>query len=171
MIPLLAPLLLKFPLLGRLPWRWIGIGAAVLAVGVVYVKHRNDLIEAGRAEVRALWDADKLLQAEAVAKAVADAKASEAAATERNEVIEREYQEKLAAAAADRDGIYRLLQSARGQVRASASREATSATIAAATREAAIAERVDRAVAGVVAESRANADQLDALIAVVKPQM
>lgn len=52
-LPLIAPLLLKFPLLGRLPWRWIGIGAAVLAVGVVYVKHRNDLIEAGRAEVRA----------------------------------------------------------------------------------------------------------------------
>lgn len=168
MIPFLAPLLLK---LRALPWRWIGIGAAVLAVGVVYVKHRNDLIEAGRAEVRALWDADKLLQAEAVAKAVAEAKASEAAATERNEVIEREYQEKLAAAAADRDSVYRLLQSARGQVRASASREATSATIAAATREAAIAERVDRAVAGVVTEARANADQLDALIAVVKPQM
>lgn len=46
----MIPALLK---LRALPWRWIGIGAAVLAVGVVYVKHRNDLIEAGRAEVRA----------------------------------------------------------------------------------------------------------------------
>ena len=123
------------------------------------------------AKVQALWDADTRARDAVTAKAVADALFQERAVRSNNEVIEREYQAKLLAVAGERDDVYRLLQQARNQVRAGASREATGALIAATAGEANIADRIDRAVAGVVTEFRANADQLDALIAVVKPQM
>jgi hypothetical protein len=158
-----------------LPWKLIGrIAVPVLVLLVAWWSIRSyaDRVADGReAEVRALWEADTAARDKVAAKGIADALAKEAAARATNEVIEREYHEKLSVAAADRESVYRLLQQARGEVRSVTSREATSATIAAATREAAIAERVDRAVAGVVTEARSNADQLDALIAVVKPQM
>jgi hypothetical protein len=64
-----------------------------------------------------------------------------------------------------------MLQRARGEVRTCAAREATGSLITATAGEATVLERIDRATAGLIVESRQNADQLDALIAVVKPQM
>ena len=162
------------PLIGRFIWRHKAEVAILLALlGLLYAIGRyGDNREAkGRAKVQVLWDADTEAREKVTAKAIADALLQERAARSNNEVIEREYQAKVAAATADRDATYRLLQQARNQVRSSASREATGALIAATAGEASIADRIDRAVAGVVTESRANADQLDALIAVVKPQM
>ncbi len=168
MIP--APLLLV--------WRyrkWIGIIAgAVALVWLIWAQvdaYGDRRAKSAREAVQALWDADTLARQAATDKAIADAKAKEDAARAANEVIEDEYQAKLVAAAGERDGYYRMLQQARNQVRAVTSREATSAVIAATAGEASIADRIDRAVAGVIVEHRANSDQLDALIAVVKPQM
>src|SRR5690606_13335565 len=147
-------------------------GAAFLALAagaILFYGHARE--QAGEARIMAMWSQDLAARRAADEALRAAEKARFDKARALNEEIEREYQEKLGAVAADRDSTFRLLQQARNQVRAVTAREATSALIAATAGEAAVAERVDQAVAGVVAESRANADQLDALIATVKPQL
>jgi hypothetical protein len=142
---------------------------AALVAGLLWVRHSGYV--AGSAAVQATFDAYKASVAQTALKAIAEAQAKEHAAQAANGVIENEYQQKLAASAGERDSVFRLLQQARGKVRSCAASEATSATIAASAGEANIAERIDRAVAGTVAESRDNSDQLDALILVIRQQM
>ncbi len=48
MIP--AALLLKFPILGKLPWKLIGYGAALLVIVGGFLWYRHSLIERGRTE-------------------------------------------------------------------------------------------------------------------------
>jgi len=178
MIPFLAPLLLKLPWLKKLrklPWRWILIGIAAVAAAAwiwaqiaAYGSRREG---DGRAAVQALWDANKADIQKLTDARILENATKEAAAAARNEEIEREYKAKLAAAAADTERTYGLLRQARIAANRRAGEAATGATIAIAASEASIAERIDRAVAGVVTEHRANSDQLDALIAVVKPQI
>jgi hypothetical protein len=149
-------------------WPYVALLAALVG-GAIYAHHKG--YAAGRAQVKATFDAYKGSVEKAALQAVTEAQAKEHAAQAANEVIENEYQQKLTASAGERDSVFRLLQQARGQVRSCSAGQATGALIAATTGEANIAERVDRAVAGVVAEGRNNADQLDALIAVIKPQL
>lgn len=150
-------------------WAAYAIGGAVVAWALL--AYRHSLIELGEARTQARWDADEAAEKAVADAAIQDNAKKEAAAAARNQEIEREYQNKLAAATADIERTYGLLRQARAAANRRAGEAATGATIAIAASEASVADRIDRAVAGVVAEHRANSDQLDALIAVVKPQM
>lgn len=166
----LAPLLLRFPLLGKLPWRLIGVGVLLAGLAGGYLWHRHSLIASGRAQVQALWDADTARRDAATAEAKADLAEDTTDAVVIGVEEDHGLEEKLAAAVADRDGTFRLLQRARSEVRACASGRATDAIIAADASAQERADAVDRAVAGVVTEHRMNADQLDALISVLERQ-
>lgn len=164
------------------PWRTIGriaVPVVVLGLAVWQVRAYADRVaDAREQEVRALWEADTAARDLAAVQAVAAATALAKAALERNRDIEADYLAKLAAADAGRDDTLRLLQRARDQVRAGASREATSLTIAAQASEARRIEelrRLDDRIAAATADLRVeagqNADQLDAVLAEVIPQM
>jgi len=124
----------------------------------------------GRAEIRDLWQADTVAREKVAAAELERQLAEREARRVANDAILEDYNAKLIAAAGERDNYFRLLQRARGEVRGLAANEATGALIAATAGQASIAERIDRAVAGVIVESTNNADQLDALIAVIEPQ-
>jgi len=159
------------PLLLLKHWR-LGVAAILLlALAGAYLQHGHRRYKAGAAAVQALWDKDRASMQRVVDEAMAVAQIKEQTAQAYNEQVLDEYNEKLLSAAGERDSYVSLLQHARGQVRACTAGEATGALIAASAGEASVLERIDRAVAGVVIEHRANADQLDALIAVITPQL
>jgi len=155
--------------------KWVGYGLAAVLVASLLLAYRHSLIVDGRrqgeANIQALWDADVMIREAAANKAIVAARAKEAAARAANEVLVNEYTQKLVSIAGERDGYYGLLRQARGTVLACRANQATGALIAATAGEAAVAERIDRAIAAVIVESKLNAEQLDALIAVVKGQM
>lgn len=155
--------------------KWIGYGLAAVLVAALLLAYRHSLIVDGRrqgeAKVQALWDADVAAREAVANKVIVAARAKEAAARAANEVIVNEYTQKLVSIAGERDGYYGLLRQARGTVLACRANQATDQLIAATAGEAAVAERIDRAIAAVIVESKLNAEQLDALIAVVKGQM
>jgi hypothetical protein len=153
------------------------LGLLVLAGWQInaYAERRADAREA---EIRALWEADTAVRDKVAADALAKAEADKAAALTRNQEIEYDYQQKLAAADAGRDDLERLLQRTRSEVRRGASREATSVTIATSAGEARRLEelrRLDDRIAAATADLRVeagkNADQLDALLAEIGPQL
>lgn len=126
----------------------------------------------GRAAVQALWEADSAARQSATDKAIAAAAAAQEAQRQHNEVIEREYQEQLAGIAADRDGVYRLLQQARGEVRRLAASEATGQRgLDALAGIAARAAEVDRRLADYDAACQRDAVRLEALQRQVRPQL
>jgi hypothetical protein len=169
---------LAWAFLRRVPWQaWAG-----LAVVAVFMWHGHSRYQAGlkqgRAEITAQWQADTAKRDKADADAIAAAQKREQDAIKHNAEVENDYLSKLDAIERSRDQYVGLLQRARDQVRASASHEATSLTIAAQASEAGRAERikrslerVERATERIVPESTATADQLDALIAEIKPQL
>jgi len=149
---------------------WPYLAAVLLIVaGGTYLHHKG--VVSGRADVQAKWDADSKARDAAVAKAVADSRARETAAQETNRRIEDDYSKIISRAAGDRDTYFSLLQRARGEIRVCSAGQATSSTIAATSGEANISERIDRAIANTISEHLSNSAQLDALIAVVKPQL
>jgi hypothetical protein len=178
MIPFLPFLLGRFPILGKLPWRLIGaIGIAVALLIVAWRIHHAGVMSE-RARVTALWQADTAKRDKATQDAIDAAQKREQDAIKHNAEVENDYLAKLDAIERSRDQYVGLLQRARDQVRAAASHEATSLSIAAQAGEAGRAERikrslerVERATERVVPESTATADQLDALIAEIKPQL
>lgn len=153
------------------------VAYALLAAALIgaLTWYRHSLIAAGikqgEARINALWQADTAKRDAIAAHSIAAAREKEQTARDANALIEDAYEQKLVAAAGEHDGYFRMLQQARGKVLACGAREATSATIAATAGEASIADRIDRATAGLITEARNNADQLDALIGVVKPQL
>ena len=155
--------------------RWIAYGLAAVAVMAALLGYRHSLLSDGRrqgeASVQALWDADAAARAATASKSISDAREKEAAARSANEVLINEYTQKLVSIAGERDGYYSLLRQARSSVFACRAGQATDSVIAATAGEASVAERIDRAIAGAIVESKLNAEQLDALIAVVKGQM
>lgn len=157
------PFLLRF-------WKPL-TGAALLAL-VVWQIHaygcRRE--EAGRSAVQAMWEADSMARDKAMADAIAAQKAAEEAWRKQNEVIESEYQARIASIAADRDSTYRLLQQARSALYRSAA-EDSGTGVAPAAGQASGADRLDRLFAGSIEECRANIEQLDALIEAVRPQV
>lgn len=158
---------------------YVVAGAALIAgvLGYGYSQKRAG-IASGKAEIQALWDADTLARDKATAEAIADAEAAKVAALQHNQEVEREYQEKLAAVVASRDQYVGLFERARDQVRAISTREGASITDALRTGEARgaerigiVARRVEAACERIPAEARMNADQLDSLIEVIRPQL
>lgn len=157
-----------------------GLAGAALIGGVLgygYSQKRAG-IASGKAEIQAKWDADTLARDKATAEAIAAAESAKVAALQHNQEVEREYQEKLAAVTASRDQYVGLFERARDQVRKSTSDAYTGALIAFTASEAerterirVSTERVERACERVPAEARMNADQLDSLIEVIRPQL
>jgi hypothetical protein len=153
-------------------WKPIA-GAAILALIAWQIHSYGDRREQeGRAAVQALWDADVQARDEATAKAIAAHAAAEEAQRKQNEVIESEYQARLASIAADRDSVERMLREARDQVRSLAAAEATGQrgldALAGIARRAA---EVDRRLADYDAACRRDATRLDALQRQIRPQM
>lgn len=162
----------------KLAWaarKVIGIAAAALFIGYLavsrihaYGQHKAD---AARAEEHALWQADTA-QRDKAAAAVILAQAQKAASDKQhNDEVESEYLAKMDKLSGERDRIVGLLQRARGQVLTLAAGQGAGAPVPAAAGPAPSPEQLDAALAAALVESRANADQLDALIAVVKPQL
>lgn len=153
-------------------------GTILLTSGIWY---RHHLIEAGEAageaRIHAQWAADTARRDSADAAIRAQNAAREAQARQHNDEVVNDYAQKLAAAAGSRDEYFRLLQRAR-QVHPVPAPEAGGAASPVAAGQNPSpdgagdpAERVDRAIAAVIAEHRANSEQLNALIAVIKPQL
>ncbi len=100
------------------------------------------------------------------------AQAAKAAADKQhNDEVESDYLAKMDKLSGERDVLVGLLKRARGQVLTLAAGQGTGAAVAAAAGPAPSTDQLDAALAAALIESRANADQLDALIAVVKPQL
>lgn len=160
-------------------YRLIGIAVLCIALVIAGLRYRASLIQAGRDEVRAEWDADELAEKAVADQQAADNRAKELAATARNEVIARDYQTKLAAAAGSTDRYRRLLQQARASANscpAEADRAVPGATPASeagspATAGGAFGEQLDAAIAAVMVEARQNADAYDSLLSQLKPQL
>jgi hypothetical protein len=164
----------QFPFL----WRFRKlIGYALLAAALVtaFLAYRHSLINGGiaqgRDEVKALWAKDSAARDKATQEAIASALKREDDARKHNDQVVADYAQKLSAAAGSRDEYFSLLQRARNQVRGLAANQGSSAPSPAPTCEATGTERLDSAIAAALVESRENAEQLDALIAVVKPQL
>ena len=164
----IAALLLRY----RKPLLY-GLAGLIVVAGLL--AYRHSLIKAGeatgRAEVQVLWDADIKARDKVAADAIAAARHAEAAARANNAEVEREYIQKLAAADSERESIYRLLQQARNQVPSGGTCQAADSSVTDPASQASVSDRIDRAVAGAVSEALMNAEQLDALIAVVTAQM
>jgi hypothetical protein len=162
----------------RLPWRLI---CAVAVVGLVWwqvVAYGDRREAAGRAAVKELWVADEMRE-QAVADAATNAaRLQDAADAARNQEVADAHAKDLAAATADRDRYRGLLQRARAAASAVRTGETPSAGDVAPAGEAgsaaetgSLADRIDAAIADALVEARQNAAQLDALVAVVRPQM
>ena len=152
--------------------------AAVLAAWAAIHAYGDRREDAGRAAVKALWTADVEARDRAALEAISAVRAAEEAQRKANEVIESEYQARLSSIASDRDSVERLLREARDEIRRRTAAEATGALIAAQSSEARrleelrrIDERIAAATADLRVEAGQNAEQLDALIAVIGPQL
>ena len=178
---ILAPLLLRFPLLAKLPWRLIGYAAAAIAIAwFVWAKidaYGDRREKAGEARIQARWDADeaeetRLANAQALSNQLA-----EAAAAARNAQLEAQHRAEVAAALADRDRVAGLLGEARRAARARTAAQGPDLPGAAPAGQdpgpgqADAEAELDQDLADVIAESRANASQLNALIGELVPQM
>jgi hypothetical protein len=174
----------------KLPLLWkcrklVGYSLAALALAVAIWaaidSYGDRRARESEDSIQALWDADEDEEKRVADEATRAAELQDAADAARNEEIARDYQAKIAAATADRDRTFRLLQRARAAASAVPATEAPSAAGVAdpgppsgageAGSTAEYAAQLDAAIADVVAEARANAAQLDALRMVVIPQM
>jgi hypothetical protein len=172
MIPFLLPLLTRFPLLTKLPWKAIGVAALVLLLtwrALAWVEGERDEREA---EIRVLWEADTAARDKVSAEAIAKAEADKAIQLALNAQELEHAKEKLAAASADRDAVAGLLNRARDQVRRLAANEATGqrgADVFAGI--AARAAEVDQRLADYDAACRRDAIRLQALQDQLRPQL
>jgi hypothetical protein len=153
-------------------WKPIA-GAAILALIAWQIHAYGERREQeGRDAVKALWAADTAARDKAASDAIAAANAAAEAQRKQNEVIESEYQARLASIAADRDSVERMLREARDQVRRLAAAEASGQrgldALAGIARRAA---EVDRRLADYDAACRRDATRLDALQRQIRPQM
>ena len=169
-------------------WRYrklAGYALAALAAAVAiwaaidsYGDRRASEAENAR---QSLWDADEAEEKRVAEEATRAAELQDAADAARNKEVLNANAKELAAAYADRDRTYRLLQRARAAAGAVSACPVADSGGAAdsgpqggdgeAGPAADYAAQLDAAIADVVAEARANAAQLDSLIAVVRPQM
>jgi hypothetical protein len=154
------------------PWQaWAG-----LAVVAVFMWHGHSRYQAGlkqgRAEITAQWQADTAKRDKADADAVEADRKRKQDAQDHNDQVEKQHADDLAAISADRDGLVRLLRRADDQVRALTAGKATDQLgIAVARQIASRAEETYRLLGNYDAACRADASQLDALIAEIKPQL
>ncbi len=157
---------------------WLKIFGPIVLIGLLWAGVHNyghGRFKAGKAEIQAKWDQDEAEEKRVADAATAQAKAQDEADAARNKEIEDAHAKELAAIAADRDRTFRLLRAARATADTiRASQGAGVGGVAEASAPGSPDEAgsaLDAAIADVVAEARANASQLDALIAEIKPQL
>jgi hypothetical protein len=163
------------------PWRTIGkVAAPVLVLLVAWWSIRSyadRVADAREAEVRGEWAAD-----EAEEKRVADAQTlknqlEDAADEARNAQVAKKYADDLAAAAAGNARLERMLRQATAA--ASAGRAGQGADIPGAApagpqggdEPPAAGAGIHQLIADALTEARMNADQLDAVLSEIRPQM
>jgi hypothetical protein len=137
-----------------LPWKLIArIAVPVLVLLVAWWqlvsfgnRREAEGLKAGKAEVQALWDADKAAWLAVNDKLKADNLARELAAQSNNAKVIEHANAELAAIAADRDSLSGLLREAENRVRRLASGQAT--------------DRLGLAVASGIASRAAEIDRL-----------
>lgn len=103
---------------------WKPLAGAIVLVGILWAVHHHGH-NAGKATVQAAWDKDLAARKEADARVVQAQAQLESANRARNEVIEREYKDKLAAIAADRDSIAGRVRDYENRLRSIAAARAT----------------------------------------------
>lgn len=103
---------------------WKPLAGAIVLVWILWAVHHHGY-NAGRERVQAAWDKDRAARAEADARVVQAQAELEAANRARNEVIEREYKDKLAAIAADRDSIAGRVREYESRLRSLSAAQAT----------------------------------------------
>lgn len=109
-------------------WRYrklAAYGIAVLAVLLIGWRLHHHGVVSGRAEIQAAWDKDRASRAAVDATIAQNQAKVESANRARNEVIEREYQNKLAAIAADRDSIAGRVRQYESRLRSLSAAQAT----------------------------------------------
>lgn len=160
------------PLLLLKYWKYAA-GAALIAVVWWQIHSYGDRrYDAGKAHVQVKCDKDSAARQTATEKAIADAKAGEAAAKANNVEVMEDANKKLVAIAADRDSLARLYRSAQGRVCPVAPAESPSdpesliaAGVAARTRE------IDAALEAYDGACRRDAVRFEALQAEIRPQL
>jgi len=103
-------------------WKPIA-GAIVLLLALWAVHHHG--YNAGKERIQAAWDKDRAARAEVDARVVQAQAQIEAANRARNEAIEHEYQQKLAAIAADRDSVAGRVREYETRIRSLSAAQAT----------------------------------------------
>ena len=172
------------PLLLRYRRQIVYVLASLAAAGAVWAaidSYGDRRASEAESALQARWDADEAEEKRVADEATRAAELQDAADAARNKEVLNANAKELAAAYADRDRTYRLLQSARAAAGAVSACPVADSGGAAdsgpqggdgeAGPAADYAAQLDAAIADVVAEARANAAQLDSLIAVVRPQM
>lgn len=104
---------------------WKPLAGAIVLVGVLWAVHHHGY-SSGKERIQSAWDKDRAARKEADASAVQAQAQLEAANRARNEVIESEYQSKLAAIAADRDSIAGRVREFESRLRSLSAAQATS---------------------------------------------
>ena len=163
-----------------LAWRYRRIiGIALIVLGLLWLV-RREVVQYGdgrAAEVQARWDADELAE-----KAVADAatlknQLEDAADEARNTQVAAQYESRVAAATADNARLARLLRQATASAGASRAAQGPDQPGAAPTgpqgsdEPPAAGLGIEQLIADALTEARQNADQLDAVLAELTPQM
>ncbi len=162
----------------KLAWaarRYIAIAAAGLLIGYLAVSrihaYGNSRAAEARSTEHALWQADVAARDKAAAQVIIAQAAKAARDLAHNNEVESDYLAKMDKLSGERDVLVGLLKRARGQVLTLAAGQGAGTAVLAAAGPAPSPDQLDAALAAALIESRANADQLDALIAVVKPQL
>lgn len=145
-------------------------GALVLGLACWAIHHHG--YNAGKERIQAAWDKDTAARAVVVAKVAAQQAEIEAATRSRNEVIEREYKDKLAAIAADRDSVAGRLREYESRLRSLAAAQATDKRgLAVAAGIAARQREMDQAFDAYDSACRRDALKLEKLQDEVRPQL
>jgi hypothetical protein len=165
----------------QLPWSRIAKYAAPVVLALLawwQVRAYADRVADGREkEVRALWDADEAEEKRVADAAAAAAKLQDAADAARNKEIADGYAKNLAARAADNARLARLLRQATAAADSlRAGQGADQPGAAPASPPGSDGPPVESAgihqlIADALTEARQNADQLDAVLGQIKPQM
>lgn len=127
----------------------------------------------GANRIQVAWDADKAKIQAVTDAAIAQATAQKDMALQANEVIANDYQTQLSAAVADADSLAERLRNAEARLAAHSDTAAKAGDQPGITETGPQASHgeLTNAVARVFAECTENADQLDALIAEIRPQL
>lgn len=158
----------------------IAIGVLVIALALGgYIGFRmafDSGLTAGKAEVQTEWDADKINIQKVADVAIASAMKQRDDAIENNQVIHDQYEKQVAGISANAADFARRLRNAEAIITAGgrSTGKADSGPAPATAGQTSSADQFGRLLTLITdfhTECQANADQLDALIAEIKPQL